>query len=45
MATTWTLDSKVVPFEFAADLSFYLNLGQLGSSHHQPALNPITVLR
>jgi len=40
MATTWTLDSKLVPYEFAADLSFYLNLGQLGSSRHQPALNP-----
>jgi hypothetical protein len=40
LATTWTLGSKLVPYEFAADLSFYLNLGQLGSSHHQPALNP-----
>jgi len=40
MATSWTLDSKLVPYEFAADLSFYLNLGQLGSSRHQPALDP-----
>ncbi len=39
-ATTWTLASRLVPYEFAADLSFYLNLGQLGSSQHQPALNP-----
>jgi hypothetical protein len=40
LATSWTLGSRLVPYEFAADLSFYLNLGQLGSSHHQPGLNP-----
>jgi len=40
IATTWTLGSKLVPYAFAADLSLYLNLGQLGSSQHQPALNP-----
>ena len=32
IATTRTLNSRQVPFSFAADLSLYLNLGQLGSS-------------
>ena len=29
LATSWTLGSRLVPYEFAADLSFYLNLGRL----------------
>jgi len=40
LATTRTLHSRQVPFSFAADLSLYLNLGQLGLSHIQPAVNP-----
>ena len=40
LATSRTLHSRQVPFSFAADLSLYLNLGHLGSSHSQPALNP-----
>jgi hypothetical protein len=40
LATTRTLHSRQVPFSFAADLSLYLNLGQLASSHLQPAVNP-----
>lgn len=40
LATTRTLQSRQVPFSFAADLSLYLNLGQLGSSRLQPAVNP-----
>ncbi len=40
IATTWTLNSRQVPFSFAADLSLYLNLGQLGSPAHPSNLNP-----
>ena len=40
LATTRTLHSSQAPFSFAADLSLYLNLGQLGSAHIQPAVNP-----
>ncbi len=40
LATSRMLQSRQVPFSFAADLSLYLNLGQLGSSHFQPAVNP-----
>ncbi len=40
LATTRTLQSSQVPFSFAADLSLYLNLGELGSAHIQPAVNP-----
>ncbi len=40
LATTRTLQSSQVPFSFAADLSLYLNLSQLGWLHIQPAVNP-----
>ncbi len=40
LATTRTLKSRQVPFSFAADLSLYLNLGQLSSAGNQPVLNP-----
>ncbi len=40
LATTTTLHSRQVPFSFAADLSLYVNLSQLGSSQVQPAVNP-----
>ena len=40
LATTRTLQSRQAPFAFAADLSLYLNLGQLGSAQVQPAVNP-----
>lgn len=39
-ATTRTLASRQVPYGFAADLSLYLNLSQLGSSGDQPPVNP-----
>ena len=36
LATTVALKSKQVPFSFAADLSFYLNLSNIGSSNLNP---------
>src|SRR5579862_1239784 len=39
LATTRYLDSKRVPYLFAADLSLYLNIAQLGSSRQQDLVN------
>jgi hypothetical protein len=36
LATSSTLQSRQAPYSFAADLSLYLNLAQLGSSHLNP---------
>jgi hypothetical protein len=36
LATTRALQSRQAPYSFAADLSLYLNLAQLGSSHLNP---------
>jgi len=43
LATTVALKSKQVPFSFAADLSFYLNLSKIGSSNVNPYFG--TILR
>jgi hypothetical protein len=41
LATTAVLKSKQVPYSFAPDLSFYLNLSQIGSSSVNPYFGTI----